>query len=123
MSDNLVAITTNFLYCPLVTQLAGAGGDVTATGLLVTVCNALTANSKARDDDRKALLWYSFSFTSDGQTLHRLESALDRSTKPYVVLTVLWTTIFVRFDASAFVKFEEAEMKRMTSRNTHTYSS
>jgi homoserine dehydrogenase len=36
--DNLVAITTDF-YCPrpLVVQGAGAGGDVTATGVLADI--------------------------------------------------------------------------------------
>mmetsp|Transcript_10173 Transcript_10173/g.21321 ORF Transcript_10173/g.21321 Transcript_10173/m.21321 type:complete len:141 (-) Transcript_10173:75-497(-) len=32
--DNMVAITTNFYTRPLVVQGAGAGGDVTATGVL-----------------------------------------------------------------------------------------
>ena len=33
-------------------------------------------------------------------------SALDMSTKPYVVLTVLWTTVFVRFHASSFLEMK-----------------
>ena len=32
--DNMVAIRTNFYQRPLVVQGAGAGGDVTATGVL-----------------------------------------------------------------------------------------
>jgi homoserine dehydrogenase len=67
--DNLVAITTNFYTRPLVIQGAEAGGDVTATGVLATVCNALTAKVIVK------LLRYSFSFTTDGQTLHRLEQS------------------------------------------------
>ena len=35
--DNLVAITTNFYTRPLVVQGAGAGGDVTATGVLADI--------------------------------------------------------------------------------------
>ena len=35
--DNLVAITTNFYSRPLVVQGAGAGGDVTATGVLADI--------------------------------------------------------------------------------------
>lgn len=35
--DNLVAITTNYYTRPLVVQGAGAGGDVTATGVLADV--------------------------------------------------------------------------------------
>jgi len=35
--DNLIAITTNFYTRPLVVQGAGAGGDVTATGVLVDI--------------------------------------------------------------------------------------
>lgn len=35
--DNMVAITTNFYTRPLVVQGAGAGGDVTATGVLADI--------------------------------------------------------------------------------------
>jgi len=35
--DNMVAITTNFYARPLVVQGAGAGGDVTATGVLADI--------------------------------------------------------------------------------------
>jgi len=35
--DNLIAITTNFYTRPLVVQGAGAGGDVTATGVLTDI--------------------------------------------------------------------------------------
>jgi homoserine dehydrogenase len=35
--DNMVAITTNFYTRPLVIQGAGAGGDVTATGVLADI--------------------------------------------------------------------------------------
>jgi aspartokinase/homoserine dehydrogenase 1 len=35
--DNLVAVTTNFYTRPLVVQGAGAGGDVTATGVLADI--------------------------------------------------------------------------------------
>jgi aspartokinase/homoserine dehydrogenase 1 len=35
--DNMVAITTNYYTRPLVVQGAGAGGDVTATGVLVDI--------------------------------------------------------------------------------------
>ncbi len=35
--DNLIAITTNFYTRPLVVQGAGAGGDVTATGVLADI--------------------------------------------------------------------------------------
>jgi aspartokinase/homoserine dehydrogenase 1 len=35
--DNMVAITTNFYTRPLVVQGAGAGGDVTATGILADI--------------------------------------------------------------------------------------
>jgi homoserine dehydrogenase len=35
--DNMVAITTNFYTRPLVVQGAGAGGDVTATGVLAEI--------------------------------------------------------------------------------------
>ena len=35
--DNLIAITTNFYARPLVVQGAGAGGDVTATGVLTDI--------------------------------------------------------------------------------------
>lgn len=35
--DNMVAITTNFYARPLVVQGAGAGGDVTATGVLAEI--------------------------------------------------------------------------------------
>ena len=35
--DNMVAITTNFYSRPLVVQGAGAGGDVTATGVLADI--------------------------------------------------------------------------------------
>lgn len=35
--DNLVAITTNYYTRPLVVQGAGAGGDVTATGVLADI--------------------------------------------------------------------------------------
>jgi homoserine dehydrogenase len=36
-SDNMIAITTNFYTRPLVVQGAGAGGDVTATGVLADI--------------------------------------------------------------------------------------
>jgi len=36
-TDNMVAITTNFYTKPLVVKGAGAGGDVTATGVLVDI--------------------------------------------------------------------------------------
>jgi len=36
-TDNMVAITTNFYTKPLVVQGAGAGGDVTATGVLADI--------------------------------------------------------------------------------------
>ena len=35
--DNMVAMTTNFYTRPLVVQGAGAGGDVTATGVLADI--------------------------------------------------------------------------------------
>jgi homoserine dehydrogenase len=35
--DNMVSITTNFYTRPLVVQGAGAGGDVTATGVLADI--------------------------------------------------------------------------------------
>ncbi|KAG7341218.1 bifunctional aspartokinase I/homoserine dehydrogenase I [Nitzschia inconspicua] len=35
--DNMIAITTNFYTRPLVVQGAGAGGDVTATGVLANI--------------------------------------------------------------------------------------
>lgn len=35
--DNLIAMTTNFYSRPLVVQGAGAGGDVTATGVLADI--------------------------------------------------------------------------------------
>eukprot|EP00747_Dinoflagellata_sp_TGD_P185733 gnl/TRDRNA2_/TRDRNA2_42425_c0_seq1.p1 gnl/TRDRNA2_/TRDRNA2_42425_c0~~gnl/TRDRNA2_/TRDRNA2_42425_c0_seq1.p1 ORF type:complete len:486 (-),score=98.42 gnl/TRDRNA2_/TRDRNA2_42425_c0_seq1:214-1671(-) len=38
--DNLVSITTNFYTRPLVVQGAGAGGDVTATGVLADIMRA-----------------------------------------------------------------------------------
>merc|ERR1711879_956294 len=39
-TDNLVAITTNYYTSPLVVQGAGAGGDVTATGVLADILKA-----------------------------------------------------------------------------------
>ena len=35
--DSMVSITTNFYTRPLVVQGAGAGGDITATGVLADI--------------------------------------------------------------------------------------
>jgi len=45
--DNMVAITTNFYPRPLVVQGAGAGGDVTATGVLADILKCCTKPSIA----------------------------------------------------------------------------
>jgi homoserine dehydrogenase len=45
--DNMVAITTNFYPRPLVVQGAGAGGDVTATGVLADILKCCTKPSVA----------------------------------------------------------------------------